>query len=113
VEDADLPAIYNLADVFAMPSLYEGFGIPPLEAMSCGTPVVVANNSSLPEVAADAGLLIDAQDTEAWADALSRVLHDSTLRQGMAERGICQAGKFTWREAARTLRSTYERVGQG
>jgi glycosyltransferase involved in cell wall biosynthesis len=112
VEDTDLPAVYNLADVFAMPSLYEGFGIPPLEAMSCGTPAVVADNSSLPEVAGDAGLLIDARDTEAWANTMSRVLNNSTLRQGMIERGIRQAGRFTWQEAARTLRSTYVHVGQ-
>jgi glycosyltransferase involved in cell wall biosynthesis len=111
VEDKDLPAVYNLADAFALPSLYEGFGIPPLEAMSCGTPVVVADNSSLPEVAGDAALLVDAEDTEALADALTRVLSDSMLRQGMIERGIRQASRFTWQEAARTLRSTYEHVG--
>jgi glycosyltransferase involved in cell wall biosynthesis len=110
VDDADLSAIYNLAEVFALPSLYEGFGIPPLEAMACGTPTIVADNSSLPEVVGDAGLLIDAHDPQTLASALTRLIRDATLRQKLGERGKAQARKFTWQNAARTLLATYKRV---
>ena len=111
VDDADLPALYNLAQVVAQPSLYEGFGIPIVEAMACGTPVVSADNSSLPEAAGDAGLLFDALDSEALADALARALTDVELRQTMVERGMQQASQFTWREAAETLHATYQQIG--
>jgi glycosyltransferase involved in cell wall biosynthesis len=112
VEDADLPAIYNLAQVVAQPSLYEGFGIPIVEAMACGIPVVAADNSSLPEAAGEAGLLVDALDSEALAEALSRALTDSELRQTMVKRGVAQAHKFTWQRAAETLHATYQQVGR-
>jgi glycosyltransferase involved in cell wall biosynthesis len=111
VEDADLPAIYNLAQVVAQPSLYEGFGIPIVEAMSCGIPVVAADNSSLPEAAGDAGLLVDAMDSDALANALSRALTDSRLRQTMTKRGLAQARRFTWQKAAETLHATYQQIG--
>ena len=113
VDDADLPALYNLAEVFALPSLYEGFGLPPLEAMACGTPVVVGDNSSLPEVVGDAGLLVEATDTEAIAAALDRLLHDRALRQRCRERGLARARHFTWERAARKLLTIYRRVGEG
>lgn len=112
VNDADLPAIYNLAEVFALPSLYEGFGIPPLEAMACGTPVVTANNSSLPEVVGDAGLLIDARDTDALAGALDRLLQDGVMRRSLVERGRARARAFTWERAARTLLATYRSAAE-
>lgn len=111
VDDIDLPALYNLAQVVALPSLYEGFGIPIIEAMACGIPVVAADNSSLPEAAGDAGLLVDALDSEALADALSRALTDPGLRQAMIERGLAQASQFTWQRAAETLHATYQQVG--
>jgi glycosyltransferase involved in cell wall biosynthesis len=111
VDDADLPLVYNLAEAFAFPSLYEGFGIPPLEAMSCGVPVVAANNSSLPEAVGDAGLLVDAEDVDALAGALSRILDDSALRQALIEQGLEHARQFTWERAARKLLATYEHVG--
>ncbi len=82
VADEHLPALYTLADVFAFPSLYEGFGIPPLEAMACGTPVVASNNSSLPEATGSAALLVDAEDMEGLADAMARVLGDAVSRAG-------------------------------
>ena len=81
VDDADLPALYTLADLFAFPSLYEGFGLPPLEAMACGTPVVASSNSSLPEVLGTAALLVDAEDVAGLADAMARVLGDAALRE--------------------------------
>jgi glycosyltransferase involved in cell wall biosynthesis len=111
VDDVDLPTIYNLAQVVAQPSLYEGFGIPIVEAMACGIPVVAADNSSLPEAAGNAGLLVDALDSEALAEALSRALSDSDLRRTMIERGLAQAGQFTWQKAAETLHATYQQIG--
>jgi glycosyltransferase involved in cell wall biosynthesis len=110
VDDADLPAFYNLAEFFVFPSLYEGFGLPPLEAMACGTPVITANNSSLPEVVGDAGLLVDAQDTDAIRDAMRQLLADSTLGKTLTERGLRRAREFTWTRAAESLLNTYEDV---
>jgi glycosyltransferase involved in cell wall biosynthesis len=110
VADEDLPALYTLADLFAFPSHYEGFGIPVLEAMACGTPVVCADNSSLPEVAGDAALWVASTDTDALADAMQRLLVDTSLRTGLIERGLAQARKFTWEGAARRLLEVYEAV---
>jgi glycosyltransferase involved in cell wall biosynthesis len=110
VDDADLPAVYNLAQIFALPSLYEGFGIPPLEAMACGLPVVVADNSSLPEVVGDAGVLVNASDTAALADHLARLLHDPAFRQELGQRGLARAQGFTWHQAAQSLLATYRQV---
>ena len=108
VADDDLPALYSLADIFAYPSHYEGFGIPVIEAMACGTPVVCANNSSLPEVAGQAAQLIEATDTTALADSLQRLAADPTLRQQAIEQGFQQARKFTWPAAAQRLLQVYE-----
>ena len=107
VADEDLPALYTLADVFAYPTFYEGFGFPPLEAMACGTPVISADNSSLPEVVGDAGILLPAEDTDAWADALARVLTDSELRERMRSAGFAQAARFTWERSAQRLVELY------
>jgi glycosyltransferase involved in cell wall biosynthesis len=107
VADADLPALYTLADVLAFPSLYEGFGLPPLEAMACGTPVVTSNNSSLPEAVGSAALLVDAEDTDGLAEAMARVLCDPSLQARLAELGQKQAARFTWPEAARRLLDAY------
>lgn len=111
VDDGDLPALYAAADAFAFPSLYEGFGLPPLEAMACGVPVVVANNSSLPEVVGDAALLVDAQDEAGLATTLERVLSDGDLRFTLRARGIQQAAIYTWERAAAKLLSVYRQVG--
>ncbi len=108
VADEHLPALYTLADVFAFPSLYEGFGIPPLEAMACGTPVVASNNSSLPEATGSAALLVDAEDMEGLADAMARVLGDAVLRARLSDLGRAQAARFTWRSAAETLLQAYK-----
>ncbi len=103
VDDADLPALYRHAALFAFPSLYEGFGLPVLEAMACGVPVVCSDESSLPEVAGDAALLVDPLNTTALAKAMTRVLEDDDLRREMIDRGLAQAARFTWERAARQL----------
>jgi glycosyltransferase involved in cell wall biosynthesis len=107
VDDTDLPALYSLAEVFAFPSRYEGFGLPVLEAMACGTPVVAADNSSLPEVVGEAGLLVDERDPDALAAALARLLTDKGLRQGLAAAAATQVQKFTWDAAARQVVRLY------
>ena len=107
VADEDLPALYTLADLFAFPSLYEGFGLPPLEAMACGTPVVTSNVSSLPEVVGDAALTVDPHDVGALANAMRRVLNEPALRNAMVRRGLAQAQGFTWSRAAGELLHVY------
>ncbi len=107
VADVDLPALYTLADLFVFPSLYEGFGLPPLEAMACGTPVVASNNSSLPEVLGDAARFVDAEDVTGLADAMATVLADGALRTRLAGLGREQAARFTWEDAAKQLVEAY------
>ncbi len=99
-DDEDLPALYRQATLFAYPSLYEGFGIPPLEAMACDTPVVASAASSVPEVVGDAGLLVDPLDVSAWTKALAQVLTDAELRMTLTRRGHARVRAFTWRNAA-------------
>jgi glycosyltransferase involved in cell wall biosynthesis len=104
VTDADLPALYRGAAAFVYPSIFEGFGLPPLEAMACGTPVVTSNNSSLPEVTGDAALLVDPYSEDQIADALLQITGDDALRSRLRAAGLEQAKRFTWRDAAaRTL----------
>ena len=110
-DDQDLPALYRAADLFVFPSLYEGFGLPPLEALACGTPVITSNVSSLPEVVGDAGLTVDPTDIYILADAMGRMLQDTQLRQQMIERGLARASEFTWLRAARQLRQVYQQLG--
>jgi glycosyltransferase involved in cell wall biosynthesis len=107
VDEADLPAFYQLAELFVFPSLYEGFGLGPLEAMACGAPVISSHSSSLPEVVGQAGLLVDPTDTAALSQALRRVLADAELRRDLRERGLAQAQKFSWRKAADELEAVY------
>jgi glycosyltransferase involved in cell wall biosynthesis len=113
VDEADLPAFYQLAEVFVYPSLYEGFGLGPLEAMACGTPVVSSNSSSLPEVVGDAGLLINPTDTAALSEALRRVLSDATLRAELEHRALARAQQFSWKKAADELEVIYRSLSQG
>jgi len=108
VDEADLPALYRNAALFAFPSLYEGFGLPVLEAMACGVPVVCSNRSSLPEVAGDAALLVDPLDTDGLAEAMARALEDVGLRRQMVTRGLAQASRFTWEQAARQLVAAFD-----
>jgi len=109
-DDADLPALYSLARAVALPSLYEGFGLPVLEAMACGTPVVTSNLSSLPEVAGDAALLVNPLDVDELTDALQRLVSDEPLRAALRERGLARAATFTWERAARQLRDVYSQM---
>ncbi len=108
--DIDLPALYNGAELFIFPSLYEGFGFPPLEAMACGVPVITSNVSSLPEVTGDAAILVDPHDTQAIAGAMRRALLDSALREQMKMRGLAQAAGFTWRRTAQETLVVYRKV---
>ena len=108
-----LSALYRLADVFVFPSLYEGFGLPPLEAMACGTPVVVSNVSSLPEVVGDAGILVNPYDPESIADGIARVLTDDALRAALAAKGLARARQFSWETSVTRVRQIYEEVGAG
>jgi glycosyltransferase involved in cell wall biosynthesis len=110
VPDADLPTLYTAADLFAFPSFYEGFGLPPLEAMACGTPVVVSDAASLPEVVGDAGLTVAADDVDALAEALARVLLDASLHASLRDAGLARAATFTWQVAAERLLDIYHRV---
>jgi glycosyltransferase involved in cell wall biosynthesis len=103
VPQKTLPALYGGADAFLFPSLYEGFGLPPLEAMACGTPVVASNASCLPEILGEAALLIDPHDIEGLAVALGRVLSDENLRLRLREDGIRRAARFQWSESARHM----------
>lgn len=110
VNDVDLPALYNLADLFAFPSHYEGFGIPVLEAMACGTAVLCTDTSSLPEIAGDAACLIPTDDHSALVDALAQLLSDPAARIDLAARGPAQAAKWTWDVAAQRLLQVYKKL---
>ena len=114
VDDADLPALYSAADLFVFPSLYEGFGLPLLEAMACGVPVISSDASSLPEVAATGGepaaLLLPPGDEAAWSVAMLRLLTDDAARQRLIAAGAAQATRFTWQAAARQLAALYDRL---
>ncbi len=110
VADEDLPALYSAADVFAFPSFYEGFGLPPLEAMACGTPVVVSNTASLPEVVGDAGLQVPPQDVDALAEALAQLVLDEPLRARLRQAALERAATFTWARAAERVLEVYKRV---
>jgi glycosyltransferase involved in cell wall biosynthesis len=112
VADDDLPALYSAASLFVYPSLYEGFGLPVLEALACGTPVVASNQSALPEVVGEAGLLIDPENVEAMAVAMTHALNDTSLRQNLAAAGPARAGQFTWQDMAGQLLALYQKLLQ-
>jgi glycosyltransferase involved in cell wall biosynthesis len=100
---AELPGLYRGARVLLLPSLYEGFGLPVLEAMACGTPVITANRASLPEVAGDAALVVDPEDTAALADAIARIFTDERLAKELRERGLARVDQFSWEKTARAI----------
>lgn len=110
VSTEDLVSLYNAAEALVAPSIYEGFGLTPLEAMACGTPVIVSNVSSLPEVVGDAGILVDPYDVEELAVAMWRAVSDSELREGLIEKGLKRAGFFSWDRAAKETLEVYHRL---
>jgi glycosyltransferase involved in cell wall biosynthesis len=110
VPDADLPVLYSAAALFVFPSLYEGFGLPPLEAMACGTPVVTSNSSSIPEVVGEAGITVDPLDTGALASAIEGLLANPDLGRQLSGAGTARAARFTWQAAAHATRQVYEAV---
>lgn len=105
-----IPKIYNAAEAFVFPSFYEGFGLPPLEAMSSGTPVITSNTSSLPEVVGDAGITIDPTNVNELADAMIKIISDTSLKDEMVKKGLKRAKKFSWIRTAKETLSVYEEV---
>ena len=110
VADDDLPAVYSGATAFVLPSIYEGFGLPTLEAMACQTPVIASTGGSLPEIVGDAALLVDPFDVAALAAAMGRIWREPALRQEMVERGRARARQFSWRRAAEETLDVYRRA---
>jgi glycosyltransferase involved in cell wall biosynthesis len=108
--DSDLPGVYSGALIFCYPSLYEGFGLPPLEAMSCGTPTVTSNVSSLPEVVGDAAITVDPTSVASIASALRQLAESRAARDEYAARGIERAARFTWERTAQLTREVYDAV---
>ena len=113
IREQDKAPLYSAATVFAFPSLYEGFGMPVLEAMACGTPVLTSNRSALPEVAGDAGLLIDPYDISQIAEGLRQLVEDQSLREDLSRRGLERARRFTWRQVADQTVRVYREVVRG
>ncbi|HEV2581857.1 MAG TPA: glycosyltransferase family 1 protein [Ktedonobacteraceae bacterium] len=113
VSDLDLMLLYSLADVFVFPSFYEGFGVPPIEAMACGAPVITSNVSSLPEVVGDAALLVDPHNNGAIAQAILRVLGNPQQAEELRQKGYERAQRFTWAASARKMLSIYARLYAG
>lgn len=112
VPDAQLPALYAGAVAFVYPSLYEGFGLPPLEAMACGTPVMVSDRSTLPEVVGDAGMLLDALDVDAWAAGMQQLIEDTALQASYRELGLRRAAEFSWQKCAEQTLAIYRQVAR-
>ncbi len=108
IPEEELPLWYAAATVFVFPSIYEGFGMPPLEAMACGTPVVTSNTSSLPEVVGDAGIMVSPRDTAALADAIRRLLTDADLHASLRRRGLERANRFSWADTAAATLAAYQ-----
>jgi len=111
LSNRDLAILYRAAGVNVLPSFYEGFGLPPLEAMHCGCPVIVSNRSSLPEVVGNAGLLIDVDDVDGWAQAMQKVLSNPEEREMLSKAGFIQAEKFSWHKAAEETVKIYHLLG--
>jgi glycosyltransferase involved in cell wall biosynthesis len=111
--DADLPAVYNLAELFVMPSLYEGFGIPVLEAMACACPVLTTRTGCTPEVVGDAALLVDPRNPLEIADGIRAMLSDDDLRNKLVKKGLERVKQFNWDKCARETLAVFDSVGRG
>jgi alpha-1,3-rhamnosyl/mannosyltransferase len=107
LDEHDLAVLYSHAGVLVLPSLYEGFGLPVLEAMACGAPVICSTGGSLPEVAGDAALVLPPSDPTAWADAMARVLTNEAAAIELRQRGFRRAAEFNWRTTAEQTRDVY------
>ena len=112
IDDQDLPGLYSGALCFIYPSIYEGFGLPVLEAMACGTPVITSNTTSLPEVAGDACLLINPYDTDEISETIQKVLQDANLHEDLRTRGLLRAKQFSWEKTAAQVWNTLETAYQ-
>ncbi len=110
VSNEDLVLLYNAASLFVFPSLYEGFGLPLLEAMACGAPVVAANNSSIPEIVGEAALLVEAKDAQAMANVMVRVLADEVVHTSLTQKGLERAASFSWEKCARQTLAGYKQA---
>jgi glycosyltransferase involved in cell wall biosynthesis len=112
VPESDLPALYSGALCFVYPSYFEGFGLPPLEAMKCGAAVIVGNRTSLPEVVGDAALAVDPFDVDAIASAIRKLVNDKSLRRELSVKGLQRANEFNWQETARKTLAVYKEVAR-
>lgn len=110
IDEADKVYLYNGSSLFVFPSLYEGFGLPPLEAMKCAIPVISSNTSSLPEVVSDAGILLSPTDKKGWIDSITRVLIDKKLYENLSKKSLEQANKFSWERCAKQTLEVYKKV---
>ncbi|AEG18292.1 glycosyltransferase family 4 protein [Methanobacterium paludis] len=110
VPEEDMPRWYNAADILVYPCAYAGFGLPPLEAMACGTPVITSNTTSLPEVVGDAGIMIDPQDYDLMADKMYEVLTNNNLKEELAKKGLEQSKRFNWEDSAKKTFKTYKMI---
>jgi glycosyltransferase involved in cell wall biosynthesis len=112
IDDVDMPALYSFARCFVFPSLYEGFGLPPLEAMACGTPTITSNVSSLPEVVGEAGIRVDPYNVDELAEAIYRVLSDEGLARELSEKGLERAKAFSWEKVAKDTLEVYKKLSR-
>jgi glycosyltransferase involved in cell wall biosynthesis len=112
VPDDELVALFTLAEFFVYPSLYEGFGLPVLEGLTCGRTVVAGNVSSIPEVVGDAGLLVNVADVGELGDAMARVASNSDLRRSLEKKALARARCFSWEETARRVLTLYENISK-
>jgi len=110
IKDEDLPALYNGADLFVFPSLHEGFGLPPLEAMACGVPVLVSNSASLPEVVGDAAITVHPYDVKEIAQVMKSILTTKSVQEEMRIKGLKRCQEFSWRKTAEQTLNLYEQV---